>query len=122
MVRHTDLEMSIMKEEILALRLLAAEDMATMQLPVERHGMGQEEEKPRVKSKAKPGQVEAKVRQKKVSLRVTSAGQATSSQPFSGPVLGRRVFGLIWESWIEAAAGDTGFRSASWAMWKAMFP
>lgn len=54
MVRHTDLEMSVMKEEILALRLLAAEGMATMQLPAERHGTGQEEEKPGANSSPKP--------------------------------------------------------------------
>ena len=83
MVRHTDLEMSIMKEEILALRLLAAEGMATMQLPMERQGMGQEEEKPG-----------SKAMQSKAFRR--STGKAgTGTQPFSGPALGRRLFGLI---------------------------
>lgn len=35
MVRHTDLEMSIMKEEISAHKSLAAEGKASMRLPME---------------------------------------------------------------------------------------
>lgn len=84
-----------MKEEILALRLLAAEGMATMQLPMERHGMGQEEEKPGSKAKQSKAFSRSKGKAGKGSLGVTSTGQAASTQPFSGPALGRRLFGLI---------------------------
>lgn len=52
-VRHTDLEMSILKEETLTDRSLAADGMAAMQVPVDRHGRGQEEEEPRVESTGK---------------------------------------------------------------------
>lgn len=49
-MRHTDLARSVLKEETLTPRSLAAEGMATMLTPVERQRRGQEEEEPRVKS------------------------------------------------------------------------
>lgn len=49
-MRHTDLARSVLKEETLTPRSLAAEGMATMLAPVERQRRGQEEEEPRVRS------------------------------------------------------------------------